>query len=131
MPGLVFRERSWRRATSSRVLVLLLGCLAAGGPALATASGSTWRPTVVVYTLLLGCVRFLHFALFEEPLLSPLGYSIDAAIMIVLRLARLPLARTQQMTASTTGFMKDRASGGAARVTAEFTCAPRKAGDVS
>ncbi|MFL5055122.1 MAG: DUF6867 family protein, partial [Microvirga sp.] len=44
-----------------------------------------WRPVwqAVVYMLLLGvAVRFFHYALFEEPLLSPYYFVVDCIVLI-------------------------------------------------
>jgi hypothetical protein len=59
-----------------------------------------WRPA---WTLLLATpalalgVRFLHFALFHEPLLTPWGYLADAVTLLVFGLIGFRLARTQAM----------------------------------
>ena len=54
----------------------------------------TWRPVwhVVAYLLLLaGVVRFIHIALFDGTLLSLHYYLVDAAVVLAIGLARLPL----------------------------------------
>lgn len=66
---------------------LLLTVVLGGAAAWATgrAIASTWRPAwqVAVYGLLLAfAVRFLHFALFEEPLLAPGNYAISGAVLL-------------------------------------------------
>lgn len=59
-----------------------------------------WRPA---WTLLLATpglalgVRFLHYALFEEPLLTPWGYLADAGTLMVLGFIGFRLARTKAM----------------------------------
>jgi hypothetical protein len=62
-------------------LVLFGGAAFMTGQALA----GTWRPLwqMVPYGLLLAAAnRFFSFALFHGQLLSPIGYAVDAAIMI-------------------------------------------------
>jgi hypothetical protein len=71
----------------SRGEFLLLTLFLGGGAAWLSgrAIASTWRPyrQAVLYSLLLACVvRFFHFALFEEELLS-LGYFIVEAIFLL------------------------------------------------
>lgn len=60
-----------------------------------------WRPVWQVVLggagLALG-VRFLHFALFQEPLLTPYGYLADAVTLVALGLIGFRLARTDAMT---------------------------------
>jgi hypothetical protein len=59
-----------------------------------------WRPA---WTLLLATpalalgVRFLHYALFEEPLLTPMGYLADVVTLLVLGALGFRLARAQAM----------------------------------
>ncbi len=60
----------------------------------------TWRPLwqIVAYMLLLGAgVRFVHFALFDATLLSPAGYLIDTAFLILVGCLSWRVARTTQM----------------------------------
>jgi predicted permease len=77
---------------------LLLGAGAAYVTGRAIAE--TWRPLwqVVVYALLLGLVvRFMHFALFEEVLMSARNYAIDSAVLLVAGLTGYFVARRRQM----------------------------------
>jgi predicted permease len=74
------------------------------GGAAAYASGKaiaqTWRPfrQVPLYALLLGAgVRFCHFALFEEPLLSPTSYAIDFLVALLFASFGFRLVRARQM----------------------------------
>ena len=49
-----------------------------------------WRPSwqVILYAFLLGGAdRFLSFALFDGRLLSPTGYLIDTALLLIIALA--------------------------------------------
>ncbi len=66
------------------------------GRALAT----RWRPLwqALVYALLIAAgVRFLHYALFGEPLLSPADYGLDFAAALGFMLAGFRLTRRRQM----------------------------------
>lgn len=63
----------------------------AGGAAflMGQAMASTWRSPwqVVVYAFLLAAAdRFLNFALYEGRLLSPTGYLIDTALLLMVSL---------------------------------------------
>ena len=84
--------------------VFALVTLAIGGAAaLATgrAIATTWRPAwyAASYALLLAAVvRFLQYALFQQPLLAPTNYLVDAAILVALALIGHRLARASQMT---------------------------------
>lgn len=60
-----------------------------------------WRSPVAVVAAAMGLalgVRFLHFALFEETLLTLPGYLLDAATEIVLGLVGFRWRRTDMMT---------------------------------
>jgi hypothetical protein len=85
--------------------IFLLLTVTIGGAA-AYASGraiaQTWRPfwQVPLYSLLLAAgVRFCHFALFEEPLLSPVGYAVDFLVALLLAALGFRLLRARQMAA--------------------------------
>ena len=59
-----------------------------------------WRPVwqAVFYMLLLGlAVRFFHYALFEEPLLSLRSYAVDFAIAFASSSLGYRLVRARQM----------------------------------
>ena len=58
---------------------------------------SVWLLVIASLGLALG-VRFLDFALFEEQLLTTLGYAADAVTIIVLALFGFRWKRAQQMT---------------------------------
>jgi len=80
------------------LLTVLMGGLAAysSGKALA----QTWRPFwhVPLYMLVLAAaVRFCHFALFEEPLLSLPSYIVDFAIAFASASLGYRLVRARQM----------------------------------
>ena len=56
-----------------------------------------WRPfwQAVVYMLLLGvAVRFFHYALFEEPLISPYYFIVDCIFLIAAALLGYRLKRS-------------------------------------
>ena len=83
--------------------MFLLVTLAMGGSA-AYASGKaiaqTWRPFwhVPLYMLALAAaVRFFHFALFEEPLLSLNSYVVDFAVALAAASLGYRLVRARQM----------------------------------
>jgi hypothetical protein len=60
-----------------------------------------WRPVwqTVVYMLLLGlAVRFFHYALFNETLLSPYYFAVDTVVLIAIALFGYRLKRVSQMT---------------------------------
>jgi len=79
------------------VTLILCGFAAyATGRALAT----TWRPArwAVLYCALLGAAdRFIHGSLFEGDLLSPSGYLIDTAILIVIALTAYRITQAGKM----------------------------------
>jgi hypothetical protein len=60
-----------------------------------------WRPLwqAVVYMLLLAmAVRFFHYALFEETLISPYYFVVDSIVVIGAALLGYRLKRVSQMT---------------------------------
>lgn len=60
----------------------------------------TWRPVwqTVIYTLLLGAaVRFVHFAIFEATLLSPLSYLVDTLYLVAVGALSWRMTRAAQM----------------------------------
>jgi hypothetical protein len=82
----------------------LLVTVAMGGAA-AYVSGMaiarTWRPFwhVPVYMLgLAAVVRFCHYALFQEPLLSPASYAVDLAVLLGAAALGHRIVRVRQMT---------------------------------
>ncbi len=80
------------------LVTLLMGGLAAFASGKAIAQ--TWRPfwQVPLYTLVVAAaVRFLHFALFEEPLASLPSYAVDFAIAFAAASLGYRLARARQM----------------------------------
>jgi len=83
---------------------IFLGLTCVLGGAAAWAAGRalalTWRPfwMVPAYALALaGAVRFLHYALYEEPLLSAPLFALDAAVLIAVAALGFRLTRARQM----------------------------------
>ena len=80
------------------LVTILMGGLAAYASGKAIAQ--TWRPFwhVPLYMLALAAVvRFCHFALFEEPLLSLRSYAVDFAIAFASSSLGYRLVRARQM----------------------------------
>jgi hypothetical protein len=81
------------------LVTVLMGGLAAYASGKAIAQ--TWRPFwhVPLYMLAVAAaVRFLHFALFEEPLASLTSYTVDFLIALAAASLGYRLARARQMT---------------------------------
>lgn len=85
------------------IWVFLLCTVILGGGAayvMGKAIAETWRPLwqVVTYAVLLGLVvRFMHFALFEEVMLSALNFGVDLAVLLISGIAGYGNARRRQM----------------------------------
>ena len=78
---------------------VILGGLAAfvTGRALAQKWCPPWQ--ILVYSLLLAAgVRFIHFSIFAEPLLSLRSYLLDFVILFALGITGYKLTRANQMT---------------------------------
>lgn len=84
--------------------VFLLVTISIGGAAAAAtghAIATTWRPfwQIPLYTLLLAAVvRFLQYALFQQPLVSLPNFLADAAILLIVASFGYHAARGRQMT---------------------------------
>jgi len=66
------------------------------------AIAETWRPLwhALGYTLLIGlAARFIHYALFEEILVSLRNYVIDCAVLLAAALTGYGITRRRQMSA--------------------------------
>jgi hypothetical protein len=64
------------------------------------AIAETWRPFWAVFAAALGLmlgVRFIHYALFHEPLLSMRNALVDSAVLVVCAIAGHIVARRRQM----------------------------------
>lgn len=97
MQGLFFETDTGVRYVL-RLLVLLVGFWTAWRTGKAVAEGWQGYATVVVYTLALACVmRFLHYALFAGPFISPFYYVIDFALLLVFSSLSFRRRRTTQM----------------------------------
>jgi len=89
-------------ASESLLQVILVTGLIGGGAAVLAgrAIAGTWRPLwhMLVYTALLGAaVRFVHFALFEATLLSPVSYAADTLYLFLIGALAWRMKRAAQM----------------------------------
>ncbi|MDQ0457128.1 DUF6867 family protein [Rhizobium paknamense] len=97
MQGLLFESDTGVRVVL-RLMVVLLGFWTAWRTGKAVADGWGVYAQVVVYTLLLGFVlRFLHYSLFQGPMLDGLYYAIDVVTLLVFSTAGFRFRRTNQM----------------------------------
>jgi hypothetical protein len=82
-------------------IVFVTGILGGGAAFLAgRAIAQTWRPFwhLLIYMAMLGAgVRFIHFALFEDALVSPASYLIDTLYLVVVGALAWRLTRAGQM----------------------------------
>ena len=81
---------------------LLLTVLAGGAAGRATGASiaSAWRPPWQIFLAAFGlacAVRFLHYALFAEPLLSLQNFLVDYAVVLLAAALGYRLTRTRQM----------------------------------
>lgn len=84
-------------------IFLLVTVLMGGAAAYITgkALAQTWRPAWMVPAYMVplaAAVRFVHFALFEEPLVSATSYAVDFAVALIAAGLGYRLVRTRQMT---------------------------------
>ncbi len=97
MQGLFFETDTGARYVL-RFLVFLIGLWTAWRTGRAVADGWKELPLVFAYVLLLGCLmRFLHYALFQGPFLSPGFYLIDIVFLLAFAVAGFRYRRTRQM----------------------------------
>lgn len=94
---------TWIVSESSFWVFFFLTCVLGGGAAFLAgrAQANKWRPIqrTILFMLLLGvAVRFCHYALFDETLLSPYYFVVDTAVLIAAALLGYRLRRVQQMT---------------------------------
>jgi hypothetical protein len=83
-------------------IFLLITVLAGGAAARATGASiaATWRPPWQLFgaAFLLACtVRFLHYALFAEPLLSLVNFLMDYLVVLLAAALGFRRTRTRQM----------------------------------
>jgi hypothetical protein len=82
-------------------ILLVTGAIGGGAAFLAgRAIAQTWRPfwNVLLYMVMLGgAVRFVHFALFEAALLSPLSYTVDTLYLVAVGALAWRMTRAAQM----------------------------------
>jgi hypothetical protein len=81
------------------LLTVLIGGWAAwrAGQAQAQSWGATW-PVVAYAAALAGAVRFLHYALFSEPLLSPNNYLVDFVYLLTVAFIGYRVRRVRHVT---------------------------------
>ncbi len=93
----------WELYATETFLQVLLVTGAIGGAAAwltGRAIAQTWRPFwhLIAYVALLGAaVRFVHFALFEADLLTPISYIVDTLFLLAVASLSFRIARTSQM----------------------------------
>jgi hypothetical protein len=92
---------------------LLVSCVLGGGAAFVSgcALAQTWRPVWVVPLYMLGiaaAVRFFHYALFDEVLLSPRNLAVDFAVALIAAAVGYRTVRARQM-AEQYGWLFERA----------------------
>ena len=83
-------------------IFLLVTVILGGAAAFATgrAMAQAWQPVSLLLPamLLLGCgVRFVHYAIFAEPLLSLGNYSVDTVILLLVAVGGYRWIRAGQM----------------------------------
>lgn len=78
----------WLYDTGNAWVFLLVTIIMGGAAAFMTgrAIAQTWRPLwhIPFYAFAIACtVRFFHYALFEEPMMSTQNLAVDFAVMLV------------------------------------------------
>jgi hypothetical protein len=89
--------------THSLLVYLFLTVVFGGGAAtlMGRNFATNWRPLSNLVLAGLGLalgVRFLHYALFWEPLVDVLRYALDAVVVVAMALVGYRWRRTEQMT---------------------------------
>jgi hypothetical protein len=77
-------------------LVLGAGCAALAGRAIALTWRSIWIAVAAMIPMGMA-VRFVHFALFNEPLLAPRTYLAEAVILVAVACLAFQRTRARQM----------------------------------
>jgi hypothetical protein len=93
---------SWPYDTGNGWVFLLVTVLMGGAAAFMSgrAVAQTWRPywQIPLYMVpIAATVRFFHYALFEEPLLSLQNYLVDFAVVLAAASLGFRLLRARQM----------------------------------
>ena len=97
MPGLFFEDDTTVRYFL-RGFVLLLGFWTAWRAGKAAAEGWNGYREVVIYAVLLTCaMQFLHYALFQGPLINAFYFGLDLVLLLGFALAGFRIRRTKQM----------------------------------
>ncbi len=97
MEGLFFESDGSSRDVI-RFIVMLIGFWTAWRAGRAAAEGWSDYPIVIVYSLLLGVMmRFLHYALFQGPFISPFYYVLDVVLLLIFASIGYRTKRTTQM----------------------------------
>ena len=96
-------EWLYEAGPNSGLVFLLVTVIMGGLAAVVTgrALAQTWRPVwqVPFYMVLLALgVRFIHFAIFDEVLLSARNYTVDLVVLTLMSFAGFRTARSRQMT---------------------------------
>jgi hypothetical protein len=84
-------------------IFFFLTCVFGAGAAflVGRAQAQKWRPigATLFYMLLLGvAVRFCHYALFNETLVSPYYFAVDTLVLVACALIGYRMRRAEQMT---------------------------------
>lgn len=82
---------------------VLVTVILGGSAAWMTGSGIArgWRPfwqCALALVLVAAVARFLHYALFEQPLWSGAGFALDAVVILAIGAVSYRVTRTRQMT---------------------------------
>ncbi len=86
-------------AAAGEYVFMILCMLAAWQIGKSVASDWKSLPTLVIYTLLLGCgARFLHFALYQAQFISLGRYIVDTFVLLVVAYIGFRFTRTNMMT---------------------------------
>lgn len=89
--------------TREVLVFIFLTVLLGGGAAILMGRNfaSNWRSPLAVVSAAFGLalgVRFLHYALFQQPLLTLTGFLIDLAVVVLFGLLGFRWRRAEQMT---------------------------------
>ena len=106
----------------ARSLMVFFGISVVLGGATAAAAGRAlalnWSPAwqgALYAALVAAAARFLHYALYAEPFLTPFGYMLDFAAALAFLALGFALARKRQMKTHYAAVLARDAAGDAAR----------------